>query len=158
MLFSVPGTYSHSRLPSRHSRPGHTSMVVRMCVNVLGAVAFPIFTQSFAVTYAASIPLMTWSCCHRSLLHVEPKPSFLFLLLFGTTSPSAAAQTNCIARKLACVSPPAFLLEAKHSYCISCSPQDVAAKTLHFPLRIFWILLNLWLFLNLSILKHDFQT
>lgn len=43
-------------------------------------------SQSFAVTYAASIPLMTRSRCHRSLLYVEPKSSFLCLLLFGTTS------------------------------------------------------------------------
>lgn len=114
--------------------------------------------QTSAVTNAASSSQMNTLCYLRSLPYVEPKSCSLLLLLFGTPSSLCSCTNQFHIRELACASHQLFSLpQTKQSCCVNCFSQDMAAQTLCFPLRMFGIFLNLWIFLNFSILRCDFQ-
>lgn len=96
---------------------------------------------------------MNTLCYFRSLLYVEPSLPSCSSYSLALFLPSAAAQTNSRSTELACVSPPAFLFSKPNILVVSTGSH----KTLCFLLRMFWMFLNLWIFLNLPILKCDFQ-
>lgn len=122
--FLYPATTAHFSLPSRHAALC-ISLPASRCVWVsLELLPFPSCTRSFAVTYAASIPLMNRLCCTEVFFMRSPNPPSCSSYSLAVLLPSAAAQANCISRKRACVSSLVFLF-SKLNILVSTVPHKI---------------------------------